>query len=190
MSMNTAAAYDPYGMPILGYMPMPADFPYLELMRQGRPRHDPLSDFGRKHPKMPCARRAKLFAPFDALAGFDERIANKEVLYEERRELSDTEREELDKKISLICQAFKKSRSLHRPAPRITVTYFSPCSDIENDSYSTRGNYITCTGRMRRIDPDLTRTITVDDHMISFNDITDLSVNLSDRVIQDRDIFY
>ena len=175
MSMNTAAAYDPYGMPILGYMPMPADFPYLELMRQGRPRHDPLSDFGRKHPKMPCARRAKLFAPFDALAGFDERIANKEVLYEERRELSDTEREELDKKISLICQAFKKSRSLHRPAPRITVTYFSPCTDIENDSYGSEGNYISYTGQVMKVDATVTKTITVDDLVIPFSDITDIT---------------
>lgn len=190
MSMNTAVAYNPYGMPILGYMPMPADFPYLELMRQGRPRHDPLSDFGRKHPKMPCSRRAKLFAPFDALAGFDERIANKEMIYEGRRELSDTEREELDKNISLICQTFKKSHSLHRPAPRITVTYFSPCTDIENDSYGTGGNYITCTGRIRRIDSEITKTIMVDDNIISFNDITNLSTNLSEKIIQDSDICY
>ena len=67
--------------PVIGYMPMPADFPYRKIMQMGRPKHDKYSEFGLRHPSMPCSKRAKIFAPFDALAGFSDRIEKKETLY-------------------------------------------------------------------------------------------------------------
>lgn len=60
--------------PQLGYMIMPPDFPYRTAFLQGRPRHEGASDFSRKHPRMDCSRRAKLFMPFDALKGFNDAI--------------------------------------------------------------------------------------------------------------------
>ena len=66
---------------------MPANFRYAEIFRRGRPRHgkpgvlSTYDAFYIKHPPMSPLRRAKLFAPFDALAGFGGRIAAKEVLY-------------------------------------------------------------------------------------------------------------
>ena len=67
---------------------MPADFPYAEVLRKGQPVHTPTDDFRLKHPSMPAGRRAKIFSPFDALKGFNEAVASKEVLYEMRRQLS------------------------------------------------------------------------------------------------------
>ena len=63
-------------MTTVGYMPMPGDFKYADVLRKGRPKHDPSDPFLAKHPPMPAGRWAKIFAPFDALKGFSESIAN------------------------------------------------------------------------------------------------------------------
>lgn len=62
----------------LGHMDMPADFPYRDVLAKGRPRHDRLDSFRIRHPQMDPGRRAKLFAPFDALRGFSEAIRKAE----------------------------------------------------------------------------------------------------------------
>ena len=61
-------------MGTIGYMPMPISFRYKTLFLMGRPRHEKYDDFWRKHPPMDHVHRAKIFAPFDALAGFDDII--------------------------------------------------------------------------------------------------------------------
>ena len=68
---------------------MPANFKYTDVLRRGRPRHEKWDSFSLRHPPMSAAHWAKIFSPFDALDGFDERIAEKEVLYESRIELCD-----------------------------------------------------------------------------------------------------
>ena len=48
----TAAALNP-ALPVfsvIGYMPMPEDFPYKKIMQIGRPKHEKYSDFGIRHP--------------------------------------------------------------------------------------------------------------------------------------------
>ena len=61
----------------LGAMQMPAGFKYKDILRRGRPRHEKYDSFWLKHPPMSPSRWAKIFAPFDALDGFDGRIMNK-----------------------------------------------------------------------------------------------------------------
>ena len=78
---------------VVGYMPMPVSFHYRSIFLQGRPCHERFDDFWRKHPPMDHVHRAKIFAPFDALAGFDECINSKRVLYEEKRILSGSEKD-------------------------------------------------------------------------------------------------
>ena len=73
----TRTASDKYAdslIPELGRMDMPEDFPYREVLQKGRPRHGRLDPFRIRHPQMDTGRRAKIFAPFDALKGFDEAI--------------------------------------------------------------------------------------------------------------------
>jgi len=171
--MSAITVSDLANMPVLGHMPMPADFPHLAILLQGRPRHEALSEFRRKHPRMPCSRRAKLFAPFDALAGFDERIANKEVLYVERRILTDSEQEELNEKIAILHHALQQRKNGRKVYPRVTVTYFSPCEDIESDSYGVGGHYISYTGHVHKIDTLIAKRIIIDDKVIPLDDIVD-----------------
>ncbi len=58
----------------IGVMAMPADFKYRAVFMKGRPQHDGCDPFSLKHPKMDTGRRAKIFAPFDALRGFSAAI--------------------------------------------------------------------------------------------------------------------
>ena len=60
--------------PLPGDMEMPAGFSYREVICKGRPLHDGIDPFRIRHPQMDPGRRAKIFAPFDALRGFDEAI--------------------------------------------------------------------------------------------------------------------
>ena len=58
----------------IGYMPMPEGFKYADLAKAGRPKHEKFDDFWLRHPPMDLNRRAKIFAPFTPLEGFNERI--------------------------------------------------------------------------------------------------------------------
>lgn len=49
---------------------IPATYPYVRLLVRGAPAPS-------AHPRMPRERRAKLFAPFDALEGFSDRIRDR-----------------------------------------------------------------------------------------------------------------
>ena len=61
-------------MTVLGSSPMPEDFAYRDVFLKGRPRHQKTDPFGIRHPCMDLGKRAKIFAPFDALRGFSAAI--------------------------------------------------------------------------------------------------------------------
>ena len=52
--------------------------------------------------KMPIKERAKIFAPFDALKGFREMLANEEIIPEQRKELSEDQIEYLSSIINSL----------------------------------------------------------------------------------------
>ena len=160
--------------PMIGSMPMPADFPYKKIMQMGRPKHGRFSDFGIRHPSMPCSRRAKIFAPFDALAGFSDRINKKEILYEEKKVLSEEEREALGRRLQYLHHLFIKAKYKKGPAPRITVTFFDPCDDPENDAFGTRGTYQDLTGPVTRMDLEVDRTLTVGGKVLDVDELIDI----------------
>ena len=73
----------------IGYMPMPEGFRYAELAKAGRPQHQKFDEFWFRHPPMDLGKRAKIFAPFAALKGFDEEInaAERRAALEQEREI-------------------------------------------------------------------------------------------------------
>ncbi len=77
-------------MQIVGYMPMPADFRYKAIYDRGKP------SLPKKHPMMDTGHRAKIFAPFDALRGFNFAIMSKEVPYMPKCILEEEEQAELN----------------------------------------------------------------------------------------------
>ena len=54
----------------IGNVPLPEDFKYRDVLLKGRPRHEKTDPFRIRHPVMDTGKRAKIFAPFDALRGF------------------------------------------------------------------------------------------------------------------------
>ena len=62
---------------------------------------------------MPPSRRAKQFAPFQALKGLDEAIAAKERRPEPHRELSDYEKEQINNALTRLCKG-----------QQVTVVYY------------------------------------------------------------------
>ena len=158
----------------VGYMPMPLDFKYKSVFLRGRPRHQKTDDFRIRHPPMSPSHWAKIFSPFDALDGFDEAIRSKDILYCDRRILEEGEQEDLDRKFAVLRSLTRASRAALSSCPTVSVTCFSPCTDVHNDSYGTGGRYETITGICRKVD-DISRTITIDDQVISMEDIVSVS---------------
>ena len=93
------------------------------------------------HPHMPLHDRAAQFAPFAALAGYDDMVRETGRLTEAETDLSEDDREVLDRKISRIASALK-----NRQYPAVTITVFVP------DEKKDGGSYVSVSGRVKKID--------------------------------------
>lgn len=91
------------------------------------------------HPPMPVADRAAQFSPFAALTGHEAAIKETARLTCERAELDEYAKAALDHKLRIVQARLAEQ-------PEITVTCFQP------DSQKTGGNYITVTGKVKKID--------------------------------------
>ena len=161
----------------VGYMPMPSSFPYRDIFLKGRPKHEKYSPFWIKHPPMSAAHRAKIFSPFDALAGFDEAIAAKDVLYEPKRVLSEGEMEELNRKLSYLNSLTYNGTVARSNRPEVTVTYFVPCRDKNNEWYECGGLYREYTGVVQKVDYTVGSVIKFEDGCeIAFADIAQIQL--------------
>jgi len=135
---------------------MEAEIRYSSIINLQRPVHQ--GDlFSRRHPKM--TNRAKIFAPFAALVGFDERIHRKEINYEAQRLLSEEEMTEMN---DVLCHIGRGSH--------VKIVYYEPCSDPENDAYLRRGTYSTVTGTVRWVD-QVGQCLVLEDRAIGFSNL-------------------
>ena len=155
----------------IGIMPMPAGFKYREVFLKGKPRHDRYDSFRIRHPEMDPGKRAKLFAPFDALRGFDFAILMKNEIYTDKAGLSPEDQEELDRRFSILHNLTYNSRMARANRVRVTVTYYEACSDVNSEAYGTQGQYKMITGICLNVDAEVTKTILVDGMRIPMDDI-------------------
>ena len=166
---------------VIGDMPMPAEFPYRSVFLKGRPQHEKYDDFWRRHPPMDTTHRAKLFAPFDALTGFGDCIAGKEAGYQDKRSLSAWEKEELDRKISILHGLTVNGKAARKNCPKITVRHFVPCTDPDSDAYGTGGTYETTEGICRKVNV-VSRAITIDSRVLAVDDIAGITGELFEHM--------
>ena len=164
---------------VIGVMEMPQDFKYRDVFLKGRPQHDRLDRFSIKHPKMPPGKRAKIFAPFDALRGFNEAVSSKETVYTPRRELSREAEQTLNHRLNVLHELTRTRRLARQNQVVVSVTYFVPCADERNFAFGLCGQYQTLTGICSSVDPDLTRTLCVGEEVISFSDIWSVEIHIS-----------
>ena len=167
---------------MIGFMLMPPDFEYVDVYAKGYPEHEKFDAFRMKHPSMPCSRRAKIFAPFDALAGFNEAVLAKEVIYEQRREISDEEMEVLSNRLNILHDLTINSRVARMNTPQVSVTYYVPCTDINHSAYGYQGCYKTIKGVCYNVNM---HSIKIDDIVVPLMDV--LSLESCQGLFSDRD---
>lgn len=124
---------------------------YAGILLRDRPAHEG-DAFSRRHPRMTRLNRAKLFAPFAALAGFDERVRKKEAPYVARHELDADETWALNHALAGLHRRTASARLARENRVRVRVEYFAPCADEENDAYGKKGRYETAEGTVLRVD--------------------------------------
>ena len=171
---------------MIGSMAMPADFQYRDVFLKGYPEHGRLDSFRLKHPSMDCGRRARIFSPFDALRGFRDAVAAKEVLYGFKHELDDGEKEELNRRLNILHELTCNGRISRRNRVIASVSFYVPCTDRDNFAYGCRGRYVKLTGTVRNVDAVLSRTIMIDNRKIRFSDIIAIE---SGYTVDGRNIF-
>jgi len=104
------------------------------------------------HPRMSMHDRAAQFAPFAALVGYDDAVAETARLTEREIELDEESLALLDEKLHAVLEVVKD-------LPEVTITYFEP------DSKKAGGAYQSVTGRIRRID-EISREIILTDRTV------------------------
>ena len=158
----------------IGELPMPEDFRYRDILSRGKPQHTKTDAFRLRHPSMVIGKRAKIFAPFDALRGFSDAVASKRELYEARREQSEEILEELDRRLGILYELTRGRPPAQRRFPEIAVTVFVPCTDENNEAFGTGGQYCTLTGICRNVDLFQSRCLLLDSRQIRISDIYQL----------------
>ena len=154
---------------------IPQDFKYLDTFLKGRPQHKRMDPFWIRHPSMDVAKRAKIFAPFDALRGFSAAIIAKDALYEPKRDLSEEDQEDLNSKLSVLYELTRNSRIARENSIPVSVTYFVPCTDRNNEAYGIRGSYETISGICLKVDAISKDLILMDGQRIRFDAINTIS---------------
>lgn len=155
-------------------MTVPIDFPYLTTIFQGPPRHD-RDEFSFRHPRMERGKRAKIFAPFDALDGYGDAVKSKDVEYVEQADLhedglTEDDREELDRRLAILHNLTLTGSLARKNRVVVTVTFFVQCEDENSFSFGIRGLYRTVTGVCWKVDP-VGQTITVDESTVMLSSV-------------------
>ena len=93
----------------------------------------------KKYPRMSVRDRAAIFSPFSALSGHGAAIAETARLTDQRMELNEDAKVELDRRQAGLLEHIGEQ-------PEVTVTWFRP------DDRKEGGIYVTTVGRAKKID--------------------------------------
>lgn len=122
---------------------------YEKILGAARPAHDQ-DAFNAKHPPMPREKRAKLFVPFDALTGYSEALQEQEFVWQERAELGEAKRQELDDKLQCLWQLYQERKRGGKwtfEPPAVTIRFFEEAPD-----QGGLGLYRTVSGAVVKLD--------------------------------------
>lgn len=97
------------------------------------------------------ADRARQFLPFDALKGLNEALRNKEIEYEDRKELSEEEEEKIS-----------------------SILFSLESGNIIRIKYYYNRQYISFEGTIKKINHIKKHILFIDDNTIQFNDIIEI----------------
>ncbi len=128
-------------------------------------RYDDIIDLphhvSEKHPQMPMLDRAAQFSPFAALTGYDAAIVETARLTDQKRELTEEQKQVISKGLHELQKRIKSD-------PLVTVTFFQP------DERKSGGAYRTVTGNAKKVDAYLDMLLLTDGTAIPFDSILSL----------------
>jgi len=117
------------------------------------------------HPQMTMAQRAAQFSPFAALVGYEDVIDETARQTDSKRELDETEKAELDRKLCVI-----ESHLAEKPV--VEIEFFVP------DKTKAGGEYVFRSGAVVKIQPVQKKLVLSDGTEIRFEDIVDIAGEL------------
>lgn len=117
------------------------------------------------HPRMSAIDRAAQFSPFAALTGHFAAIKETARLTDRKIEPDEHAKSLLDMKQRILSEAIAEH-------PEVTVTYFKP------DERKSGGEYLTLTGKLKKINEYERILILVNGERIPFDDILDIESEL------------
>ena len=130
---------------------MAEKFPYEDIVNL--PPH-----ISKRHPQPSMMDRAARFAPFAAIAGYEEMVLEEARVTEERVDLDEGALSLLNEKLNMIQEFLDEE-------PEVTITYFEP------DKKKSGGAYVSITGVVKRIDEYEHFVIMTDGKKIRIEDI-------------------
>ena len=113
------------------------------------------------HPHMSLYDRAAQFSPFAALTGHGAAIEETARLTEERIELDESRKEVINEKLMFVS-------GFSEDAPEIMLTFFVP------DGRKFGGEYVSVTGKVKKIDSYKHDVIMTDGKIIPIENIYDI----------------
>ena len=116
-----------------------------------------------KRAHMSNHQRAAQFAPFAALTGYDAAIDETARLTDQKLELSDEQADYLNAQIQRIIENIADK-------PQVEITHFGP------DNHKSGGEYVTVTGRVRRVDDSNREIVFVDGMTVAIDDVFVISI--------------
>lgn len=116
-----------------------------------------------KYPKMPIIDRAAQFAPFAALTGHREAIHETARQTQEKKILDENQKELINRNLQILQHHIQNQ-------PQITITYFL------KDKSKSGGQYISYTGKLKKIDEYANKLIFKDTTQINIHDIYSIVV--------------
>ena len=121
------------------------------------------------HPRMSMHQRAAQFSPFAAVTGHDAAVKETERLTDERIDLDERQKVELDEKLRIISEHLGQN-------PEVKITYFEP------DQKKDGGAYITVSGFIKKIDVYEKKIVLQDGQKIEINQIYDISSDVLEKL--------
>ncbi len=121
------------------------------------------------HPHMSLADRAAQFSPFAALTGYEEAIKEAGRIVDEKSELSEEEKEEINRKLNYLNEHKKENI-------QITITYFL------KDMKKNGGSYRQITSNLKRLDEIEKTILLADNTILRIDDIRKIQSPLFDTL--------
>ena len=111
-----------------------------------------------RHPRMSISERAAIFSPFAALTGHAGAIAETARLTDQKMDLDENTKAELDQKQAILLEHIAEQ-------PEIKVTWFQP------DERKDGGAYLTAAGRLKKLNAIQRLLVLTDGTEIPLDDV-------------------